>query len=117
MPRLTTLALLLFSMLTTAFAEPTHFVALAWVPAEKQRQYESFITKVAPLWERHGMTLLARHRTIDVLGSDTQAPIPGEIAMLQIDSMDRFRAYLDDPDYKMLSSQRLNHPPPGHGVY
>ena len=44
----------------TARAQNLHFISVAWIPPEKQEQYDSFSQSVAPIWARHGMKALLR---------------------------------------------------------
>lgn len=108
MSRLFTLVLSLLTMVTACFAEPSHFVALSWVTPDKQAQYEGLIKAVAPIWKRHGLTVLTRSRTIDVLGGDPNWAIPSEVTLLRVESMAGFQAYLDDPEYKKIRKTRLD---------
>ncbi|MEL6751775.1 MAG: hypothetical protein AAFO70_06815 [Pseudomonadota bacterium] len=85
-----------------AFAEALTFLAIASGPEGKQSQYEQFLKDVAPVWQRHGMSVVMRVTPLD--------PWPkrfDDIALLKVTSRDGFQAYLADPDYRAIADQRL----------
>ena len=104
------------SAVATARAEGLHFISVAWIPSEKQQQYDSFSQAVAPIWARHGMKALLRAKVVGALaGGDEdddrggdEIDLPTEIAILSVASRASFENYIADPDYRAIRPQRMD---------
>ena len=100
------------SAVATARAEGLHFISVAWIPSEKQQQYDSFSQAVTPIWARHGMKALLRAKVVGALAGgdegDNEIDLPSEIAILSVASRASFENYIADPDYRAIRPQRLD---------
>lgn len=93
----------------TAQAQNLHFISVAWIPPEKQEQYDSFSQSVAPIWARHGMKALLRAKVVGALAGDQQGQevdLPSEVAVLSVASRQDFENYIADPEYRAIRTQR-----------
>ncbi|MCJ8310196.1 MAG: DUF1330 domain-containing protein [Rhizobiaceae bacterium] len=101
----------LFSALITPLAvqaQGLHFISVAWIPAEKQAQYDAFSRQVIPIWQRHGMTPLLRAKVIGALAAEEGTKLPTEIAILRVASRQDFENYIADPDYRAIRKLRTD---------
>lgn len=94
--------------LIPARAEPIYFISVAEISPDKHAQYDRFVEDVTPIWRRHGMSVIARLRTVDALGFSGHDLAPTEIAVLRGETRAGFNAYIADPDYRAISSSRLD---------
>ena len=85
-----------------------HFISVAWIPPEKQAQYDAFSAEVTSIWKRHGMKALLRAKVVGALAGEDVVELPTEIAVLSVASRADFENYIADPDYRAIRPQRMD---------
>ncbi|MDD9908736.1 MAG: hypothetical protein OXR62_03505 [Ahrensia sp.] len=84
------------------------FVAIAQIKAGQEPRYDAFIEAITPVWNRHGMHVLARARPVRSTSANIISPDSVvDIAVLGVTSRAGFHDYLSDPDYQGLKGDRL----------
>lgn len=89
-----------------ASGQSLYFISLAWIKPDGQAHYDRFLQQVTPIWNRHGMRVIARGRVLDQISQDASTVTPSEIAVLRIDDAADFDAYIADPDYQAIRRLR-----------
>lgn len=107
MIRFLTLAILMAVSVLPARSAEVYFVALAEIHPQGQAQYDEFLSKVAPIWQRHGMSLVRRYQTVEAIADDTNTRPPDEIALIAVASRKQFQNYLRDEDYLAIKQLRI----------
>ncbi|MEM9733406.1 MAG: DUF1330 domain-containing protein [Pseudomonadota bacterium] len=99
----------LFASLTATAraADGGYFIAIGVLNDERGGDYETFLRKVQPVWERHGMSIVLRVKTRFVLHTKGD-PVPDDITVLRYENRAGFTAYLSDPEYQSIKALREN---------
>lgn len=102
-----TSAIMALSMAIAGAADGGYFIAVGKTDPARAASYETFLAKVKPVWNRHGMHVVLRVKARYLMNAKAELT-PDDITVLRYESRAQFNAYLADPDYQAIKQLRLN---------